>query len=176
MAMGTDLLDPQLLAWRPKAHKHQLRLLPPQIRFHHGPVAVGLVAVNEVFQAQLRVAPLPEPGRGLKTVVPCPYPGHPPPKGGGMAQQHLSQFNAGLAMQPMPLEPQRPDHPCTVGNDQLSPLDHPAEWGVVAGRHGHLGIQGHHVATTTDQLFRCAEEVRGQVDRETQHLCLQAFA
>lgn len=93
-----------------------------------------------------------------------------------MAQQHLSQFNAGLALQPMALEPQRPDHPCTIGNNQLGSLDHPAEWGMVAGGHGHLGIEGHHMATGTDQTFRCAEKVGGQVDRETQHLHPQVFA
>ena len=93
-----------------------------------------------------------------------------------MAQQHLGQFNAGLTTQPMALEPQRPDHPCTVRNHQLSPSNHPAKWGMMAGGHGHLGIQGHHVATTADQRFRCTEEVRGEVDRETQHLCRQTFA
>jgi len=93
-----------------------------------------------------------------------------------MAQQHLSQCNAGLAPQPMALEPQRPNHPCTVRNHQLSPLDHPAEWSMVAGGHGHLGIEGHHMATRADQRFRCIEKVRGQVNRQTQHLCLHTFA
>ncbi|SAY39420.1 hypothetical protein FLM9_1571 [Candidatus Synechococcus spongiarum] len=92
-----------------------------------------------------------------------------------MVQQHLSQFNAGLATQPTALESQCPDHPCTVRNHQLGPSNHHAEWGMVAGGHGHLGIQGHHVATTADQRFGGAEEVRGEVDRETQHLCRQAF-
>ncbi len=47
---------------------------------------------------------------------------------------------------------------------------------MVAGGHGHLGIKGHHMTTATDQFFRCAEEVGVQMDRQTQHLCLQAFA
>ena len=93
-----------------------------------------------------------------------------------MVQQHLGQFNAGLTTQPVALEPQRPNHPCTVRNHQLSPSNHPAKLGMTAGGHGHLGIQGHHVATTADQRFGCTEEVRGEVDRETQHLCRQAFA
>ena len=105
MATGPYLLNPQFLAWHPKAHKHQFWLLPPQIRFHHGPVDRGLVAVDEVLQAKLWVAPLPKLGRSLKTVVPCPHPGHPPPEGRRMAQQYLSQFNAGLATQPIALEP-----------------------------------------------------------------------
>ena len=49
MAMGPHLLDPQLLPWRPEAHKHQVRLLPPQILFHHGPVVRVLVAVDEAL-------------------------------------------------------------------------------------------------------------------------------
>ena len=175
MATGPYLLDPQLLAWRPKTHKHQLRLLLPQLRFHHGPVVRGLVAVDEVLQAKVRVAPPPESGRGLQTVVPCPHPGHPPAEGSGTVQQHLGQFNAGLSPQPTALEPQRPDHPGTVRNHQVGPLDHPAEGGMAAGGHGHLGVQGHHVATPADQTFRCPEQVRGQVDRETQHLPLPAF-
>ncbi len=159
MATGAHLLNPQLLAWRPKAHKHQLRLLPSQICFQDGPVVQGLVAVDKALQAKLRVAPLPEPRRSLKTVIPCPHPNHPPPEGSSMTQQHFRQFNAGLATQPIPLEPQRPDHPCPIGNHQVSPLNYPAEWFMVAGGHGHLGIKGHHMTTTTDQFFRCAGEV-----------------
>ncbi|SAY39421.1 hypothetical protein FLM9_1572 [Candidatus Synechococcus spongiarum] len=49
MAMGTHLLDPQLLPWRPEAHKHQIGLLPPQIRFHHGPVVGVLIAMDEAL-------------------------------------------------------------------------------------------------------------------------------
>lgn len=70
MVPGAHLLDPQLLAWRPKAHEYQVWLLPSQVRLHHGPVVWGLVTVDEVLQAKFRVAPLPELGCRLKTVVP----------------------------------------------------------------------------------------------------------
>jgi len=175
MAPGPRLVDPQLLARGPKTHEHQFRLLLPQIRFHHGPMVCWLVAVDETLQAKLRVAPFPEPGRSLKTVLPRPHPGHPPPAGGGMSQQHLRQFNARLAPQPMALEPQRPHHPCPIRNHQFSPLDHSAEWSMGAGGHGHLGIEGHHLAARADQGFHCTEKMRGQVDGQTQHLRLQAF-
>ena len=132
--------------------------------------------MDEMLQAKLGVAPLPELGRSLKTVVPCPDPGHPPPQGSGMAQQDFSQFNAGLATQPVAAEPQCPHYTGPIGNHPLRLPDHPAELGVAAGRHGHLGIEGHPMATSLHQLLRCPEQVRGQVYRETQEFCLRAVA
>ena len=65
---------------------------------------------------------------------------------GGVLQQPAGQLDARRPAHPEPLPPEGPHHAGPIGDHQLGRLDHGAQLGIGPGRHGHFGVESHHLA------------------------------